>query len=238
LLDFVPDKNKIMPHRLRSFLLLFFYLLQFLTSKEQTRPPEYSIVNYNSDNALPQNSINDMAFDRNGFLWLATEMGVVRFDGKNFREYNMSNSPALSSNRCSLINLAEGSRKILIETWFGSHQILTVTADYQLEADSLLSANPHQYNRSDDQLFSFASIYKKWAGGPSPSPFKNLLNNLEIIGNFMHPTDAYRRLLDLLRVGRLDISPIVPKVFPLVALPEAMEAAAVAQSLECVVIRP
>jgi alcohol dehydrogenase len=65
-----------------------------------------------------------------------------------------------------------------------------------------------------------------------------MANNLEIIGNFMYPTDAYRRLLELLRAGRLDISPIVPKVFPLAALPEAIEAAASAQSLECVVVRP
>jgi alcohol dehydrogenase len=65
-----------------------------------------------------------------------------------------------------------------------------------------------------------------------------MANNLEIMGQFMYPIDAYRRLLDLLRTGRLDISPIIPKVFPLAALPEAMEAAATAQSLECVVVRP
>jgi len=173
-----------MPHPLKS-LLLFLYLLQFLTSKEQTRPPEYSIVNYNSDNALPQNSINDMAFDRNGFLWLATEMGFVRFDGKNFREYNMGNTPVLPSNRCSLINLAEGSGKIFMETWFGSNRILTVTADYRLAIDSLLSANPYQYNRSDDHLFSYARIYKKWAAGSAASPFKSLLNELGINGDLV-----------------------------------------------------
>ncbi|HWK04209.1 MAG TPA: ATP-binding protein [Puia sp.] len=174
-----------MSQRLRSLILLFFYLLQFLLSKEQTSLPGYSVINYNSDNALPQNSINDMDFDRNGFLWLATEMGFVRFDGRNFREYNTRNSPALSSNRCSLINLAEGSGQILFETWFGSHRILTVTADYQLKEDSVLSANPHQHNRSDNRLFSFARIYKKWAGGPSPSPFKELLNTLEVNGDLV-----------------------------------------------------
>src|SRR4051794_23556353 len=102
------------PYFLRLPVLLFFYLLLFLTSKEQTSLSGYNVVNYNSDNALPQNSINDMAFDRNGFLWLATEMGVVRFDGKNLREYNMGNTPALPSNRCFLINTAEGSGRILI----------------------------------------------------------------------------------------------------------------------------
>ena len=74
---------------------------------------------------------------------------------------------------------------------------------------------------------------------PLPLTYMELMaNNWEIIGQFMYPADAYRRLLALLRIGRLDISPIVPKVFPLAALPEAMAAAATAQSLECVVVRP
>jgi alcohol dehydrogenase len=65
-----------------------------------------------------------------------------------------------------------------------------------------------------------------------------MANNWEIIGQFMYPADAYRRLLDLVRAGLLDISPIRPRVFTLTALPQAMEAAAKAGSLECVVVQP
>ena len=65
-----------------------------------------------------------------------------------------------------------------------------------------------------------------------------MLNSWEIIGQFMYPASAYRRLLDLLRSGLLDISPIRPRVYPLEALPEAMEAAASAGSLECIVMQP
>ena len=174
-----------MSQRLRQLVLFFFFLLPFFLSKGQTSLSGYSVINYNSDNALPQNSINDMAFDRNGFLWLATEMGFVRFDGRNFREYNMGNTPVLSSNRCSLISMAEEPGKMLFETWFGSHRILTVTADYQLQEDSILSANPHQHFRSDNRLFSFARIYKRWADGAEPSPFRELLNNLELNGDLV-----------------------------------------------------
>jgi alcohol dehydrogenase len=45
-------------------------------------------------------------------------------------------------------------------------------------------------------------------------------------------------LLGLLRVGLLNISAIRPRRFPLAALPEAMDAAATATSLECVVVEP
>ena len=48
----------------------------------------------------------------------------------------------------------------------------------------------------------------------------------EIIGQFMYRAHAYQRLLDLLRNGLLDIRAIRPRVYPLAALPEAMEAAA------------
>jgi hypothetical protein len=65
-----------------------------------------------------------------------------------------------------------------------------------------------------------------------------MANNLEILGHFMYPADAYLRLLALLRCGRLDLTAIVPKVFPLTALPAAMEAAAAAPSLECAVVKP
>jgi alcohol dehydrogenase len=72
-----------------------------------------------------------------------------------------------------------------------------------------------------------------------PLPYTTvMLNNLEIVGQFMYPAGAYLRLLGLLRNGLLDVSPIRPRVYPLAALPEAMEAAATAGNLECVVMRP
>jgi alcohol dehydrogenase len=72
-----------------------------------------------------------------------------------------------------------------------------------------------------------------------PIPYTALmLNSWEIIGQFMYPAGAYLRLLDLLRSGLLDISAIRPRAYPLARLPEAMEAAATAGSLEYVVIQP
>ena len=72
-----------------------------------------------------------------------------------------------------------------------------------------------------------------------PVPYTALmLNSWEIIGQFMFPAGAYRRLLDLLRSGLLDISPIRPRIYPLAGLPEAMEAAATAGNLEYIVVQP
>ena len=72
-----------------------------------------------------------------------------------------------------------------------------------------------------------------------PLPYTQvMLNNWEILGQFMYPASAYRRLIELVRSGLLDLGAIQPKVFPLAALPQAMEAAAAAGSLEAVVIAP
>ena len=65
-----------------------------------------------------------------------------------------------------------------------------------------------------------------------------MLNSLEIIGQFMYPSDAFMRLIDLARAGLLDLRAIRVRSFPLEALPEAMEASATAGGLECVVTPP
>jgi len=72
-----------------------------------------------------------------------------------------------------------------------------------------------------------------------PLPYMQVMfNNWEILGQFMYPPSAYRRLVELVRSGLLDLAAIRPKVFPLTALREAMEAAAEAGNLEIVVARP
>jgi len=76
-------------------------------------------------------------------------------------------------------------------------------------------------------------------GVPLPIPYLDvMLNNLEIIGQFMHPRDIFRRLGELARSGLLNIDAIRTRSFPLDALPAAMEAAAEARGLECIVVKP
>ena len=71
-----------------------------------------------------------------------------------------------------------------------------------------------------------------------PIPYTQvMLNNWEIFGQFMYPASAYRRLLDLIRAGLLDLGALQLKVFAMSALAEAMEAAAEAGNLEVVVAR-
>ncbi len=60
---------------------------------------QYDIVNYNTNNGLPQNSINEIHFDKKGYCWMGTEMGVVRFDGARFKVFGSENIPGLHAER-------------------------------------------------------------------------------------------------------------------------------------------
>ncbi len=58
---------------------------------------QYHLDAWSTDDGLPQNSINALIQTRNGYLWLGTQEGLVRFDGISFKGYDKSNS-ALSVN--------------------------------------------------------------------------------------------------------------------------------------------
>ena len=52
---------------------------------EPTTPlASYSRQSWVMENGLPQNTVQALAQTRDGFLWIGTEVGLVRFDGNNF----------------------------------------------------------------------------------------------------------------------------------------------------------
>lgn len=49
--------------------------------------PGYSVKHFTDANGLPQNSVKSIVKDERGNIWLATERGVVRYDGINFKVF-------------------------------------------------------------------------------------------------------------------------------------------------------
>jgi signal transduction histidine kinase/ligand-binding sensor domain-containing protein len=70
---------------------------------------------WSTDEGLPDSSVHQVFQSRDGYLWLATEGGVVRFDGSAFRIWRHETDPAFLSNDIGAI--AQDSAGAL---WFGT----------------------------------------------------------------------------------------------------------------------
>ena len=69
------------------------------------------------ENGLPQNTVQALAQTRDGFLWLGTEAGLVRFDGAGFQLFDKTTDPRLPGNdiRC-LLETSDGA------LWIGTSE--------------------------------------------------------------------------------------------------------------------
>jgi signal transduction histidine kinase/ligand-binding sensor domain-containing protein len=62
---------------------------------------QYRFDVWTTEQGLPQNSVLAIAQTADGYLWLATYNGLVRFDGVRFTVFNKHNTPAFSTSRLS-----------------------------------------------------------------------------------------------------------------------------------------
>jgi signal transduction histidine kinase len=104
-----------------SYLLAF--LLFSFCSNAQT--PSYNILHYTTDNGLPQNSIKSINFDKAGYCWLGTELGLVRFDGTHFQTFNSDNIKGLESDRVVAV-ARDKSQNVYVELETGQQLAITL----------------------------------------------------------------------------------------------------------------
>ena len=73
------------------------------------------IKNYTVNDGLPSSKVYDIAQDSAGYLWIATESGISRFDGYDFKNYTKPDG--LPSN--SIVKLYVDYKNRL---WFSTYQ--------------------------------------------------------------------------------------------------------------------
>jgi hypothetical protein len=66
-------------HQRIFFALPFLFLSIDVAGQEE-------LTLYDDTNGLPRSYINDIRQDRNGYFWMATERGIIRYDGRSFVE--------------------------------------------------------------------------------------------------------------------------------------------------------
>ena len=87
----------------RYSLLLLLFSSCLLTVRSQS-VTEYHIRQYTTDNGMPSNGVKNMQWDEeNGFLWIATEAGMSRYNGMDFTNFTKENTAGLSHERMAYV---------------------------------------------------------------------------------------------------------------------------------------
>lgn len=101
------------------FTLLFIFL--FCVTNAQNNYYEQWFSAETED--LPQNSIKSIVPDKYGFIWMTTENGLLRYDGRKFKVFNSSNSN-LTSNRFAYISGNIKKDSLITHTAYYADQIV------------------------------------------------------------------------------------------------------------------
>jgi ligand-binding sensor domain-containing protein len=98
--------------RARSACLFALLVLLPAAARAQhtTHDREYVITSWQTENGLPDDSATAIAQTDDGYLWLGTLEGLVRFDGARFTVFDPANTPGLPSAEIPDLHLDRAGR--------------------------------------------------------------------------------------------------------------------------------
>ncbi|HEX8338764.1 MAG TPA: two-component regulator propeller domain-containing protein, partial [Pyrinomonadaceae bacterium] len=65
--------------------------------------PGYHSETWTTERGLPGDTVRAVTQTRDGYLWVATQAGLARFDGVRFHVFSKRNEPAFRSNECNVL---------------------------------------------------------------------------------------------------------------------------------------
>jgi len=96
-------KKCLSPPGLLFHLVLLLGVSQAAQAQAAPAGSRYLHKTWTTEDGLPQSSVTAIAQTRDGYLWLGTFGGLVRFDGVKFTVFDTGNSPGLRSNRVIIL---------------------------------------------------------------------------------------------------------------------------------------
>lgn len=129
-------------HRWGSTLLGW---LQLFVVSAASLDDQFHVQHWTVENGLPQNTVQCLLQTRDGFLWIGTRSGLARYDGREFRRFDRTNTPELKSD--GILCLAEAADGTL---WIGtSFGVVSVR-------DGRWSRFEHSGGLQENRIFSIA----------------------------------------------------------------------------------
>ncbi len=143
-------------YRMRLVLTGCLSLFLLISSFAQVAPASFSIRHFTDEDGLPQNSVKCLTPDSHGFLWMATENGLARFDGNRFLVYNSSNLPIQNSRLLYIYPRANAKDQLL--AWTLKREMLLVR-----NGSATLATGPHHdldylFHVSDPTLYPLTDL--------------------------------------------------------------------------------
>ena len=92
------------------------------------------------EQGMASRDVKDAVMDTRGFIWLATDMGLNRYDGNNFLQFTKEKNGLLSNNVHELI--AHGSDRLIIRFWLEENR--SVDAEKNVSRFQVLDLNSYR----------------------------------------------------------------------------------------------
>jgi len=127
------------------FLLLFLVLP--LGSYGQSS--DYLITNYTVNDGLPSNECHDVVQDSLGYIWIATDRGLVRWDGYEFKVYGIKEG--LLDPACLSLDI-DSNQNVWVNTMSGKLYI------YRSATKNII---PYEYNQILVDSFNKTTLHDK-----------------------------------------------------------------------------
>lgn len=125
----------------RKKLLLVLLLIICLGPFSFSQTPSNVFKNITIDDGLSQNSVVSITQDNLGFMWFATQDGLNRFDGKNFRIYPVSFDDITNPENSRLGKLHIQGNDLWMITRGGKLEVLDLVTEEFKHVEKFLGAN-------------------------------------------------------------------------------------------------
>lgn len=145
----------------KPFLYLFL-LFPFYSLFSQVENQDYEVVWHSADdNSLPQNSVKSIIKDKNGFIWMTTENGLVRYDGSRFAVFNSDNLSGIASNRMRFFRGSVSKDSLYLQNDFSEYILINNSKVAAVPVNNVPKNFKNNFISDNGKRFYINKMFKK-----------------------------------------------------------------------------